>query len=185
MCSRTRAWSNRGNECLGDLSGYKIGIAWSGDRRFDWGGRRRVALQQFAPIAGIHGVRLISLQKGEAADEMRGLAGDFEVTDFATSLDEAAGPFMDTAAIMKSLDLVIAVDTALAHLAGALGVPVWIVLPFVSDWRWLMRRDDSPWYPTARLFRQNRPGEWDNVFHRIAAELRSLMRVRPVLRHLN
>jgi ADP-heptose:LPS heptosyltransferase len=82
---------------------------------------------------------------------------------------------MDTAAIMKSLDLVIAVDTSIAHLAGALGVPVWIALPFVPDWRWLMGRDDSPWYPTARLFRQCRPGEWEDVFQRIAIELRRVM----------
>jgi tetratricopeptide (TPR) repeat protein len=156
---------------LGALSGYKVGIAWSADRRFDWGGRRRVALQQFAPLARIPGVRLISLQKGQAADEVGGLSGEFAITDFAAALDEAAGPFMDTAAIMKSLDLVISVDTSVAHLAGAVGVPVWIVLPFVPDWRWLMGRDDSPWYPTARLFRQSRPGEWDDVFRRIAVEL--------------
>ena len=81
-----------------------------------------------------------------------------ELTDFA-----------DTAAVLQSLDLVITVDTALAHLAGALGVAVWVALPFVPDWRWLLEREDSPWYPTMRLFRQKRPGEWDEVFERIAA----------------
>src|SRR5205085_11428292 len=80
------------------------------------------------------------------------------VTTLGGRLDEAAGPFMDTAAVMKSLDLVITSDTATAHLAGALGVPVWVALPFAPDWRWLEDRADSPWYPTMRLFRQPRPG---------------------------
>jgi hypothetical protein len=87
--------------------------------------------------------------------------------------DFDAGPeaFLDCAAVMKNLDLVISSDTAPAHLAGALGCPVWIVLKYVPDWRWMMHRDDSPWYPTARLFRQTRHGDWDEVFERIAREL--------------
>jgi hypothetical protein len=92
--------------------------------------------------------------------------------DFASGLDEAAGAFMDTAAIMKNVDLVISADTAVAHLAGALGVPVWVALPLVPDWRWLLERDDSPWYPTVRLFRQRQLGNWEDVFVRIAAKLK-------------
>ena len=80
--------------------------------------------------------------------------------------------FADTAAVIDQLDLIITVDTALAHLAGAMGKPVWVLLPFVPDWRWMMERTDSPWYPTARLFRQTGPGEWDKVIERVAAELR-------------
>ena len=83
--------------------------------------------------------------------------------------------FADTAAVLKNLDLVITVDTAVAHCAGALGVPVWVALPFAPDWRWLMDRDDSPWYPTMRLFRQKRWGDWDEVFGRITEEVKKLL----------
>src|SRR5439155_18588388 len=79
--------------------------------------------------------------------------------------------FMEMAALIRNLDLVVTVDTALAHLAGALGVPVWVALPFAPDWRWLLHREDSPWYPTMRLFRQTEPGNWAEVFERIAGEL--------------
>jgi hypothetical protein len=99
-------------------------------------------------------------------------------------LDEKTGAFMDTAAVMKNLDLVISADTAIVHLAGALGVPVWVALPYASDWRWLQEREDSPWYPTMRLFRQTRWGDWDGVFDRIAgaleARLRTAARARSV-----
>src|SRR5439155_9965011 len=94
-------------------------------------------------------------------------------------LDEAAGPFMDTAAIIKGLDLVITCDTAIAHLAGGLGVPVWVALPFVPDWRWLLGRDDSPWYPTMRLIRQSEPGDWAGVFDRVAVALQHRLTRSP------
>jgi hypothetical protein len=93
------------------------------------------------------------------------------VTDLGSQLVD----FLDTAAVMMNLDLVITADTATAHLAGALGVPVWVALPFAPDWRWLLRREDSPWYPTLRLFRQAQPGDWDGVFERMASELRKLV----------
>ena len=89
---------------------------------------------------------------------------------------------MDTAAVLKNLDLVISVDTAIAHLAGALGIPVWVALPFVPDWRWLMDREDSPWYPTMRLFRQTRPGQWEDVFQRIAEALQRRLAASAELR---
>jgi ADP-heptose:LPS heptosyltransferase len=85
------------------------------------------------------------------------------------------GAFLDTAAIIKHLDLVITCDTAIAHLAGALAAPVWVALPFAPDWRWMLNREDSPWYPTMRLFRQQRPGNWDGVLSRIAEELRRIV----------
>src|SRR6202023_4377501 len=97
------------------------------------------------------------------------------ILDLAGNLDDDAA-FCDSAAIMKSLDLVITCDTALAHLAGALGVRVWVVLQAVPDWRWLTERADSPWYPTMRLFRQRTPGDWSEVFDRVAAELAVLGR---------
>ena len=93
-------------------------------------------------------------------------------------MDEAAGPFMDTAALMKGLDLIITSDTSNAHLAGALGVPVWVVLPFAPDWRWQLDREDSPWYPTMRLFRPRERSGWGEVFQRVAGELQRLVQSR-------
>src|SRR3954470_23356788 len=87
--------------------------------------------------------------------------------------DTTSGPFMDTAALMMNLDLVITSDTSVPHLAGGLGVPVWLALPYAADWRWLIDRDDSPWYPTMRIFRQRKPGDWSEVFERITAELKA------------
>jgi ADP-heptose:LPS heptosyltransferase len=112
-------------------------------------------------------VHLLSLQKGAGSEQLPALQGRFPVTDLGSHLDD----FLDTAAVMKSLDLVISVDTAIAHLAGALGIPVWVAMPFAPDWRWLLDREDSPWYPTMRLFRQARSGWWEDVFHRIAETL--------------
>jgi hypothetical protein len=102
------------------------------------------------------------------------MRGRFPLLDLGRELDEATGPFMDTAAVMKNLDLVVSADTAIAHLAGALGVPVWLALSAAADWRWLLEREDSPWYPTMRLFRQVRFGEWGPVFERMADELRAI-----------
>src|SRR5207245_9301207 len=93
------------------------------------------------------------------------------VRQLAPELDAAAGAFMDTAAIIKSLDLIITADTAVAHLAGALGIPVWVAMSAIPDWRWMFQRKDSPWYPSMRLFRQMRIGDWSAVFEHMAAEL--------------
>src|SRR5205823_6497678 len=123
---------------------------------------RSIPLARFAPLAKIPGVRLIAVQKG-FGDEQMTYAG-FPVTRPKGPVDEQAGPFMDTAAILLSLDLFITSDSAIAHLAGALGVPVWMALPTAPDWRWLQEREDSPWYPTMRIFRQKHRGDWDEVF---------------------
>jgi hypothetical protein len=123
----------------------------------------------------LDGVTLISLQKGPGTEQLQQLPERFPIIDLEVNRDEKAGTFMDTAAIMKVLDLVITSDTAVAHLAGALGVPVWLVLPFAADWRWLIGREDSPWYPAMRLFRQRRSGNWQKVFARIAVELKASM----------
>jgi hypothetical protein len=95
---------------------------------------------------------------------------NIRIIEFA-EIDTAHGAFMDTAAIMMNLDLIITSDTSIAHLAGGLGVPVWVTLPFVADWRWLLERGDSPWYPTMRLFRQKTTGDWAGVFEEICAAL--------------
>jgi hypothetical protein len=118
--------------------------------------------------------RLISLQKGPGSEQLGAGLHRFEVVDLGDALDTAASRFMDSAAVMHSLDLVVTSDTALAHLAGAFGIRVWLALSAAPDWRWMIDRDDTPWYPTMRLFRQTRLGDWTDVFERMAAELRIL-----------
>ena len=149
--------------------GFKVGIAWQGDRKHRSDRQRSAALAQLAPLVQVPGVQLFSLQKGAGTEQLSGCP--FAVTDLGRWLDNAGGAFMDTAAVMQNLDLVVCVDTALAHLAGGLGVPVWLALPFAPDWRWLRERTDTPWYPSMRLFRQPHSGDWDSVFAQMAAEL--------------
>jgi tetratricopeptide (TPR) repeat protein len=160
---------------LGTVRGFRVGIGWQGNPRHKADRRRSMPLAFFRPLAEVPGVRLYSLQKGPGVEQLRGPGGPFPAEDLGTWLDEEAGPFMDTAAVMTCLDLVIVSDTSLAHLAGALGVPVWLALSCPPEWRWLLNRSDSPWYPTARLFRQPRPGAWAEVFEEMAAELPRLV----------
>jgi len=161
------AWSER----LKDVEGVRIAIHWQGSPKFPGDRHRSVKLQRFAPLARIPGVKLISVQKGPGRRQIAEVRGQFDVLDFGDALDTQSGPFIDTAAILKNVDLMISADSAVIHLAGALGVPIWMVLPTAADWRWLRDREDSPWYPTMRLFRQREAGAWDDVFERAAAAL--------------
>jgi hypothetical protein len=156
---------------LGRVPGKKVGIVWRGNPDNPRDRLRSVPLEQFEPLARVPGMRLVSLQRGPGSEEVAALAGRFEVIDLGPRLQEESWTFLDTAAVMACLDLIITIDTAAAHLAGALGVPVWVALPFAADWRWLLNREDSPWYPTMRLFRQTRPGDWDSVFRRLTEAL--------------
>lgn len=146
-------------------SSFKIGIAWRGDPVHKGDRFRSVSLARFAPLANIPGVRLFSLQRGPGLEELGQV--DFPLVELGSHFET----FMDTAAVLMNLDLLITIDTAVAHCAGALGRPVWVMLPFVPDWRWLLEREDSPWYPGMRLFRQKRMGDWDEVFQQIEGEL--------------
>src|SRR4029077_10990196 len=125
---------------------------------YRWDRQRSLPLARFAPVSRLAGIRLISLQKGTGSEQLAKLPDDFPIMDLGSSLDQATGTFLETTAVLKNLDLIITCDTAIGHLAGALGLPVWIVLPFAPDWRWLLDREDSPWYPTVRLFRQSQRG---------------------------
>jgi Flp pilus assembly protein TadD len=169
------SWRNE----LAQLGGFKIGIAWQGSPHHHGDRERSIPLAEFEPLARVPGVRLVSLQK-DAGREQLPRAG-FPIVDFGERLDDdgsfGSGPFLDTAAIMRSLDLVVTCDSAVCHLAGALGVPVWAAISAAPDWRWLAQRDDSPWYPTLRLFRQSELGRWGAVFGRIASELREILDV--------
>jgi tetratricopeptide (TPR) repeat protein len=150
---------------------YTVGIAWQGNPSFPRDRLRSIPLTFFARLAKVGGMQLVNLQKGPGTDQLQSLGGQVPILDLGNQLDEKSGAFMDTAAVMKNLDLVICSDSAVAHLAGAMAVPVWIALPFIPDWRWLLEREDSPWYPTMRLFRQRLPGDWNEVFDRIAGQL--------------
>jgi tetratricopeptide (TPR) repeat protein len=164
---RVNGWRGR----LAGHSGFKVGICWQGSPRHSKDRQRSAPLSAFLPLAQVPGVQLFSLQYGAGAEQVRALPSSTAIVDLSSQLDESAGAFLDTAAVVKNLDLIITVDTALAHLAGALGVPVWVVLPHGPDWRWLLGREDTPWYPTMRLFRQTEPGNWSPIFARTADEL--------------
>ena len=153
------------------LGGFKIGIAWQGNPGMDTDRFRSIPLKQFEPLAKLSGVKLISLQRGFGTEQLASASSHLEIHTLGDDLDMANGPFMDTAAVMKNLDLVITSDTAVAHLAGALGVPTWVALTLVPDWRWFLKRGDSPWYPSIKLFRQEQPGDWKNVFLKIGGTL--------------
>lgn len=158
-------WSNRL-----PAAGFRVGIAWHGNPAAPDSGKH-IPLAAFAPLAGIRGVKLISLQRDAGAEQSFALPGGVAVQTLGADFDAGPDGFLDTAAVMMNLDLIVTTDTAVAHLAGALARPVWIALRHVPDWRWLLERADSPWYPTARLFRQRRPGDWGELFARIAAAL--------------
>jgi len=152
-------------------NGLKIGIAWQGNPGGAVDKGRSIPLEKFAPLSRIPGVRLISLQKHAGLDQLLGLPKDIEIETLGDALDNGPDAFIDTAAVMNNLDLIITSDTSVAHLAGALGRPTWVALNHVPDWRWLLDREDSPWYPTLRLFRQPQLDDWDSVFAAIEREL--------------
>lgn len=144
----------------------RVGLAWSGSRTHVNDHNRSLRLRQLAPMLRRGDVCFVGLQQ----DIREVDAPDLQAAP-ALGFGRAFRDFADTAAVVSQLDLVISVDTSVAHLAGALARPVWVLLPFVPDWRWLLDREDSPWYPTARLFRQPKPGDWANVIERLDAEL--------------
>ncbi len=161
---------------LSRYSQFKVGIVWQGSPSYREDRYRSIPLPYFAPLAQVPGVQLFSLQKGPGSEQLSMLRSEFNVVDLG-NIDTQSGPFMDSAAIMKNLDLVISSDTASAHLAGALGVPVWLALRIAPDWRWLTYGVKSPWYPSMRLFRQKQFGDWPGVFDEIAIELRRMVHV--------
>jgi tetratricopeptide (TPR) repeat protein len=164
---------------LRPIEGFRIGINWHGRAGHGAFRQRNIPLACFTDIAELPGVRLISLHKGAGREELAAWQGRQPIVDLGDDVDETSGAFMDTAAIMQNLDLVITSDTSIPHLAGALGVKVWLILPLAADWRWLLNRSDSPWYPTMRIFRQRRPGDWPAVFAEIKAALGERLRHYP------
>jgi tetratricopeptide (TPR) repeat protein/glycosyltransferase involved in cell wall biosynthesis len=159
-----------GNLSLDSSPNFKIGIVWAGSSEHLKDFMRSTDLSYFLKLLDIPGIIFYSLQKELSAGDLT-LLNQIPVTDLSDNLKD----FADTAAVIAQLDLVISVDTAVAHLAGALGKPVWILLSLVPDWRWMLEREDSPWYPTARLFRQQKPGDWEGVFDRLKTALQHMV----------
>ena len=151
---------------------FNVGLVWAGDPGHLRDRYRSIPLALLAPLAQVEGVRFYSLQKGQQAHEIGSTPSFASIVDLGPDLQD----FADTAAVIGELDLVICVDTSVAHLAGALGRPVWMLVPTPADWRWLEGRDDSPWYPTMRLFRQVRQGAWEEVIGRVRASLAAVSR---------
>lgn len=162
---KTRSWQNRLS-----IPGFRVGLVWAGKPTHGNDRARSLRLEDCDLLMDIPGVRFYGLQKGTAARQAPKLAAKMNLINLGEQLND----FTDTAGVIANLDLVISVDTAVAHLAGAMGKPVWVLLPFVPDWRWFLDRKDSPWYPTMRLFRQEKHGDWMAVMRRVRKEVQEL-----------
>ena len=163
---------------ISDDKNFKIGICWQG-KHLDFLDNnplctRAVPLSFFSALNTIPGVSLYSLQKTCGMEQLKKLPKNMTIKTF-DNFDATNGRYMDTAALMTQLDLIISVDTSVVHLAGALGKPVWILIPYNAAWHWMQKRTDSPWYPTVRLFRQPKPHDWDSVMVTIVQELRKVI----------
>jgi FkbM family methyltransferase len=158
-------------ERLSVYGGLKIGIAWQGNPKYPADRMRSFPLSALEPLGRLHGIQLFSLQRDAGVEQLDALAGRLDIVPLGQELDRTTGAFVETAAVLKNLDLVITPDTAVAHVAGALGVPLWLALSNVPHWPWLLDREDTPWYPTARLFRQHAGADWTSVFERMAEQL--------------
>jgi len=165
-----RRWRQR----LGEPAGLRVGLVWAGNPRFPGDKRRSITLESFAPLLKIPAVAFYSLQVGSAGEQAKAPPAGANLTDLGPDLRD----FTDTAAVLLQLDLLIAVDTSVVHLAGALARPVWTLIPYVPDWRWFMDREDSPWYPTMRLFRQRRLDDWSDPIERVTSALCQLVAAR-------
>jgi tetratricopeptide (TPR) repeat protein len=165
-----RRWTS----AVGPKRNLRIGLVWSGSSGHKGDANRSISLRSLLPLADLN-AEFVSLQKEVRGDDATALKEQGDIVHFGDELNT----FADTAAIITNLDLVISVDTSVAHLAGALAKPVWVLLPFLPDFRWLLDREDSPWYPTARLFRQQAPGDWSSVISRVVVELKKVIAGLP------
>ncbi len=159
-----RAWESR----LSGFSGPKVGLVWAGGKKLRRDHQRSMPFENLKPLLEVEGVNFFSLQKN-------GRFSDSRVVDLMGDCDD----LLDTAAFISSLDIVISVDTAVAHLAGTIGKPVWLMNRFESEWRWMRERDDSPWYPSMRIFTQKRPRDWDELVSRMRSELSTIFHTGP------
>jgi hypothetical protein len=156
--------------------GPRVGLAWAGNPRYKADHLRSTRLDTLLPLVRSVHATWISLQKGEAAVQLAGLPGDVCVLDGSSRDCDLA----ETAALAATLDLVITTDTSIAHLAGAMGKPVWILLPHLADWRWMQDTETTPWYPTARLLRQGAAGDWQGLIERVIDDLKHFLHRRAL-----
>jgi tetratricopeptide (TPR) repeat protein len=163
---KVELWKARLDSAL-PAGGRRVALAWAGRPTHNNDRNRSITLSQLAPLAAVPGVSFVSLQKGPAAAQCANWVGAAPLLN----LDNIIESFDDSAAILANVDLLISVDTSMVHLAGAMGRPVWAMLPYAPDWRWLLGREDTPWYPSVRLFRQPRPRDWNGVIAQVAAAL--------------
>ncbi len=163
-------WKQR---LAGNDAGFKVGLVWAGSPGHRKDTERSMRLEDYAPLAGIPGVSLYSLQKGSPAEQLRHPPPNMRITDLGSSFKTMA----DTAACIQNLDLVVTVDTSTCHVAGALGRPVWVLLPALAPWGWGLKGSTTSWYPTMRLFRQDAPLQWSPAVSQVAEELRRLAAV--------
>ncbi|MCR4282694.1 MAG: hypothetical protein NUV72_06680, partial [Bauldia sp.] len=171
--ARAEKWRER----IG-VDGFRVGIAWQGNPTYGRDRDRSIRVGEFAPLTAVNGVRLISLQWSGGAEQLKSLPGGMRVETLGEEIENNPDGFREVAAVMANLDLLIMSDTGPAHLAGALGRPVWVALNDRPDWRWMRQGSASPWYPTMRLFRQKTTGDWPGVFAEMAEELRRLVAAR-------
>ncbi|MET4261278.1 Flp pilus assembly protein TadD [Bradyrhizobium sp. S3.12.5] len=171
--ARVTAWEDRLEDRLGPRTRFRVGLVWSGDPGHKNDHNRSISLRALAPLLDCD-VQFVSLQKGVRDQDRAFLDERKDILDLTDQLTD----FSDTAALVSCLDLVISVDTSVVHLTGALGAPVWTMLPFNPDWRWLLNRDDSPWYQSMRLFRQPVRGDWAGVVEGVRGELEALVSAR-------
>ena len=156
---------------------FKIGIVWAGSPHHRNDRNRSCKLEDFTQLAEIPGLSFYSVQKGPASAEALNPPGEMKIINLGNEMND----FTDTAAVIVNLDMVISVDTAVVHLAGAIGKPVWNLLPFAPEWRWQLDLDDSPWYPGMRLFRQTKPKDWSGVFEQVKKALISAISTAEIL----
>ncbi len=164
--SRVARWTH-----LAEPGAINVGICWQGNPTRKIDALRSIPLASFAPLARVPGLRLVSLQQGHGLEQLASLPKGMQVVVPGDGFDTGPDAFADSAALMQSLDLVLSADTAITHVAAGLGRPAWLALASVPDWRWLLERADSPWYPSVRLFRQSRLDDWTQVFEQAAAAL--------------
>lgn len=156
----------------------KIGLCWQGNSNYSTHFLRTVVAQKsiqltnLLPLLTLTEISTYNLQKMTGEEQLKNIPADVNLHSFDADFDNAHGRFMDTAAVIKNLDLMITVDTSMAHLAGGLGIPVWVMMPEPADWRWMLNRSDTPWYPNMRIFRQPKPGDWNSVVQTIVQELK-------------
>jgi Flp pilus assembly protein TadD len=168
--ARVERWADR----IGNDGSFRVGLAWAGNPEHIRDLQRSTTLERFAPLAAVPGVKFFSLQKGAGSEQTSSPPAGMQLTNLADQLNDLS----DTAAAILNLDLVIAVDTAVAHLAGALGKPVWLLVGYSPDWRWLRDRADSPWYTTMELVRQRKLHDWGELLRRVAGKLRTTVSER-------